>query len=116
MDEEALYQSLGEAVAARRKQLGLKQLDLAKKIGLSRASVANIEVGRQKIMLHQAFRLAEALDLQSINELVPSVSSRRTEKEPISFTDASDLTATQRAQIESFVRVAKNSVIKKARG
>lgn len=48
------------------------QLDVAQQIGLSRASLANIERGEQKVFLHQILALAEALDLESSHEIVPS--------------------------------------------
>jgi transcriptional regulator with XRE-family HTH domain len=41
-------------------------------LGLSRASLANLENGRQRIMVHQLFRLADALNLKTILDLVPA--------------------------------------------
>ena len=66
-----LYRRLGRAVADRRRELRLTQSDIAEKLGLSRASLANLENGRQRIMVHQLFALVNALRLQSILELVP---------------------------------------------
>ena len=66
-----LYRRLGRAVADRRRFLGLTQTTLAERLGLSRASVANLENGRQRIMVHQLFALTNALNLKSILELVP---------------------------------------------
>lgn len=67
-----LYRQLGRTVAARRKELRLKQEEVAVQLGLTRASLANLENGRQRIMLHQLFRLVHALQLKSILDLVPS--------------------------------------------
>jgi transcriptional regulator with XRE-family HTH domain len=39
--------------------------------GLSRASVANIEKGRQRVMLHHAYLFADFLDVP-LNELLPN--------------------------------------------
>lgn len=72
MDVGAIYREVGAAVASRRKVLGLTQSQLADRLNTSRASVANIEVGRQKIMLHQVYALAECLELRSITELIPT--------------------------------------------
>jgi len=72
MDDMRLYKYLGRAIAERRKKAGLKQEDLAKAIGLARASLANVENGRQRIMVHQLFLMVEALKLQSITDLVPA--------------------------------------------
>jgi DNA-binding XRE family transcriptional regulator len=54
-----------------RSQLGLTQNALATRLGISRASVANIEAGRQRIALHQAIDFAAALDVSSVTELLP---------------------------------------------
>lgn len=72
MNEWSIYVALGEAVATRRKKLGLTQTDVAAIVGLSRASVANIECGRQKVLLHHVYLLAQALKLPSIMSLVPN--------------------------------------------
>lgn len=72
MSEKALYRHLGRAVAARRNELTLSQDQVAAKLGLSRASIANLENGRQRIMVHQLFRLVDALNLKSILDLVPA--------------------------------------------
>lgn len=46
-----VYVSFGEALRTLRKKAGMTQEDLATAIGLSRASIANIECGRQQVML-----------------------------------------------------------------
>ena len=71
MSDMELYRRLGQAVAKRRRELSLTQSDIAEKLGLSRASLANLENGRQRIMVHQLFALVNALKLESILDLVP---------------------------------------------
>ena len=66
-----LYRRLGRTVAGRRRELGLTQSTVAEKLGLSRASLANLESGRQRIMVHQLFALVNALRLKSVLDLVP---------------------------------------------
>lgn len=39
---------------------------------MSRASLANIETGRQKILLHYLYRIAAVLDLDRIEALLPA--------------------------------------------
>lgn len=53
MDSSAkpFYTKIGSVFRQRRIELGLSQTDVASKIGLTRASVANIETGRQGISL-----------------------------------------------------------------
>ena len=60
---QRIYQDIGRRVAARRKELGLVQDDVAATMGLSRTSVTNIEVGRQRVLVHQVFELADVLDM-----------------------------------------------------
>lgn len=53
--------AVGAEVRTRRDLCGLKQEDLAQRVGLSRASVANIEGGRQAVPIHLLAEMAEAL-------------------------------------------------------
>lgn len=71
MADEALYKAVGSAVATRRKALGLTQAELAGMVQMSRASIANIECGRQNILLHHVYALAAALDFAKAAELLP---------------------------------------------
>lgn len=71
MASEALYKAFGSAVSTRRKALGLTQAELAGKVKMSRASIANIESGRQNILLHHVYALAAALDFTKVAELLP---------------------------------------------
>lgn len=71
MSGEAIYKAFGQAVATRRKGLKLTQAALAARVGISRASIANIESGRQNVLLHQAYRLAEALQFAKVSDLLP---------------------------------------------
>jgi DNA-binding XRE family transcriptional regulator len=50
---EQIYQAFGGQVRKRREVLGLTQLQLSTRIGLTRGSVANIKAGRQSALLHQ---------------------------------------------------------------
>lgn len=72
MDDGAIYKAFGQAVAERRNVLGKTQERLSKEIGLSRASLANIERGSQRVFLHQILAIADALELDSSHEIVPS--------------------------------------------
>jgi transcriptional regulator with XRE-family HTH domain len=73
MAGEGLYKVFGSAVSTRRKALGLTQAELAGKVKMSRASVANIESGRQNILLHHVYALAAALDFTKVAELLPAM-------------------------------------------
>ncbi len=77
---DPLYLELGRLVRAHRTRLQLTQETLAERIGLSRTSITNIEKGRQKILIHQLFALAEALKIRP-EALLPTV---RTDQIPAS--------------------------------
>lgn len=67
-----LYLLFGKRVAHARVRAEMTQQDLGNKVQLSRASIANIEAGRQRIVLHQAIEISEALSLASVAELLPT--------------------------------------------
>ena len=71
MASDSLYTAFGNAVSTRRKALGLTQAQLANKVKMSRASIANIESGRQNVLLHHAYALAAALEFTKVGELLP---------------------------------------------
>lgn len=103
MADLEIYRIIGAELAARRKKLRLKQAEVADQIGLTRASLANIESGRQKLMLHQIYRLATALKVASITDLVPPNYSFEQASGPLRLV-GSDLNNSQKAQIEQYVR------------
>ena len=51
----------GELLVTARKQARLRQADLAQAVGYSRASIANMETGRQEVSLSAVYAIAEAL-------------------------------------------------------
>lgn len=72
MDETALYKEIGRRLAARRRRLNQTQTAVAAQAGVSRASLANIELGRQAVLPHQLYRLADALSLDGLSSLLPT--------------------------------------------
>ena len=58
---EPVYQAVGARIRMIRDAIGIQQDDLAKRTKLSRASIANIEAGRQRLQLHQLEKIAQAL-------------------------------------------------------
>lgn len=52
---EPCYVRLGKAIKQARLHIEMHQEDLANKIGVSRAALANMEAGRQRIYLHHLF-------------------------------------------------------------
>ena len=63
-DTEDLYREVGRKIREARERFGEKKLSqekLAKRLKLSRASIVNIEAGRQHAPLHLLWKIAEAL-------------------------------------------------------
>jgi transcriptional regulator with XRE-family HTH domain len=70
-DPEALYRVFGRRLRDLRKKRHVPQQELATLSGLNRSSIANIESGKQRVLLHQVLQFAEALRV-TVGELVPS--------------------------------------------
>ena len=67
-----IYWEVGQAIRRHRKGAKRTQAQLAAGIGLSRASLANIEAGRQQVLVHYLYDIADALDLDSPVSLMPA--------------------------------------------
>ena len=76
-----LYESLGKRIAAARKEKGWGQTKLAESSGLTRGSIANIEVGRQRAPLKTLWRIGLALGVEPRN-LVPAFHDLRPQEMP----------------------------------
>ena len=66
------YVAVGEKVKTARGELGLSQTALADRIGFKRASIANLEAGRQRIALHLFVLIAQALGVEP-GSLLPDI-------------------------------------------
>ncbi len=86
MNPESIYRHIGEVIRTRRQALRprLTQEALAQRVGMSRASLANIETGRQNVLVHQLYALAEALGLQP-GDFLPATSQTGMAEEPNDF-------------------------------
>jgi transcriptional regulator with XRE-family HTH domain len=58
---EACHIAVGARVRLIRETLGMQQEELAKRVGVTRSSIANIEIGRQRMLLNTIEELARAL-------------------------------------------------------
>jgi transcriptional regulator with XRE-family HTH domain len=70
MNMSGLYQAVGLIIRRRRRALELTQAQLAYRLGISRGALANIETGRQNMLVHQLYRFAAALEM-SVHDLLP---------------------------------------------
>jgi transcriptional regulator with XRE-family HTH domain len=106
MAEEAIYKAFGRAIATKRKRLNLTQAELAGRVGMSRASVANIESGRQNVLLHHVYSLAAALEFAKISDLLPALSKPSTEEDFDVILSDETMTARGKAQITDLIASA----------
>lgn len=90
-DFDHLYRELGRKIRQARERCGerLSQDSLAKRLGISRASIVNIEAGRQRAPLHLLWQIADLLGtdltllIPSREELLPPANQVRLDKEMI---------------------------------
>jgi transcriptional regulator with XRE-family HTH domain len=70
--DHAMYEALGLAIRDARvaKVPRLTQEKLAAAIGVDRTTIANIELGRQHVLVHTLLRIARALDV-TLDKLIP---------------------------------------------
>lgn len=69
-DHPRLYDLVGERVRRAREAKKMSQAELARRLGLSRVSVVNIENGRQRPPLHVVWDAAEVLGMEP-RQLIP---------------------------------------------
>lgn len=62
----------GKQLARVRRVKNISQAELARRMGVSRATIANLERGRQNVQLHQMYSLASHLDAP-VSELMPAM-------------------------------------------
>lgn len=62
--EGAFYRDIGKKIAAARKRRKFTQQVLADKLEISRASLANMESGRQRMYLYDFLRIASSLGIK----------------------------------------------------
>ena len=93
--EDRLYRLFGSRVRALREEKKVTQDELARRVELSRASITNIERGRQRVLLHQMVDIAQALDADP-TELIP-----KSEPKPAALrADVARVVATLKAETE----------------
>lgn len=62
---EPIYKIVGAKIAYVRTALGWTQLELAKKTGFTRATIANIEGGNQRLQLHTIECFAKVFGIET---------------------------------------------------
>lgn len=68
-DIEPIYRLIAAKIEHLRTMLDWTQDELSKRVGVSRAQIANIEAGRSRVMLHQVEKFATAFQTTPKNFL-----------------------------------------------
>jgi transcriptional regulator with XRE-family HTH domain len=87
-NHEALYQLIGHRVKTLRERMSprMSQEKLAGRIGLTRASLVNIEAGRQKAPVHVLWSISEIFNVE-LSELIPLRGELAEAEGPIHLTE-----------------------------
>lgn len=91
---EPFYAEFGSRLAQLRFAQRLSQADVGRPLGLTRASVANIESGKQRVLAHQIPILAETLKCTAA-QLFGEKELPNTEVPPITVEEITELLVTQ---------------------
>jgi transcriptional regulator with XRE-family HTH domain len=100
---DSFYEAFG-ALVRRARGDRMSQADLARRVGMSRGSIANIEVGRQRIPLHMLIVLARELGVEAAS-LLPDDAAGDADVVPADRLQR--LRPEERAAIEKVVRRAR---------
>lgn len=111
MNPKLVYQHIGDVIRQRRKQLGLRQHHLAAKLGISRGSLANIEIGAQGVLVHQLYKFGKALNLPPTDFLPLAFEKDESEWGNVKMPD--DLSRQQKSQIAALIDGASNALKQK---
>ena len=63
-DNKSYYRILGAKITLAREMRGIKQQDIALKLGISKAMYSNIEAGKNQIYVHTLASISEILDVK----------------------------------------------------
>jgi transcriptional regulator with XRE-family HTH domain len=102
MQPELIYKNIGKIVRSKRRLMEWTQTTLAQRLGISRATLANIETGRQRILVHQLYSFAAALDMKT-EELLPPQQSSSLDENWAHLPMPDDLKPQQREQIARLI-------------
>lgn len=113
-DHRQFYERLGQNLLAFREKLGLTQDSLAKRLGVTRASISNVELGKQRVLAHQLVELAHILKvpvealLPQSQPVSPKALSSNVLAAQLSEVADSESVAAMMRKISSSIRVKKD--------
>lgn len=98
MSPNPIYVHIGSVIRSRRKALRLTQEMLASRLSISRGGLANIETGRQNILVHQLYDFASQLNLEP-SDFLPIMSREGSRLDQADLPLPTDLKKSQKEQI-----------------
>lgn len=101
MTRNPIYKEIGAIIQARRKKLDMKQKGLAAEVGISRGALANIETGRQNMLVHQLYNFAKALHM-SPADFLPSLAENNFDVERTNLPLPGNVKGRQKEQVARF--------------
>lgn len=124
MDEDRLYRLVGGRLRTirERKRPRMSQQTLADRVDMTRASIVNIEAGRQRPPLHVIWLIAETLDVTLV-DLLPTREEFAVAGEPVTLdaatvnqiVEAANGDAKSRDLLSDFISRAKSTVKEKGK-
>lgn len=103
IDEDIIYVFIGNNIKYFRDKAGLTQETLSKAIGVSRASLANYESGKQAIYISDLYKIADTLNID-IKEILPTLKEIQSKSFPGKIVDeAKNLTDEQKREIKEII-------------
>jgi transcriptional regulator with XRE-family HTH domain len=109
MKVEPIYKSIGAIIRGKRRGRNLSQEKLSARLGIKRATLANIETGRQRILAHMLYAFAEALEIKPADLLPPLPSAM--DWTDLSFSSSDDLKPQQKQQIADLIGQVKKTAV-----
>ncbi len=77
---EGIYDYIGARIRSERIEANLSQEELGLRVGLTRTSISNIELGQQKVQIHTLYEIASLLNVPLTALLPPSPSQVEVEE------------------------------------
>lgn len=107
MDALTFNKELGLVIRRLRKRKHMTQAGLSEVTGFSRATIANIEAGRQALTAHRACVLAKFFEFDDLNDFFPSDTSEN-KGMSIKLHSIAELSSKQRSETEALIANVKS--------
>jgi transcriptional regulator with XRE-family HTH domain len=96
---EPVYKEIGRNIRTRRRLIDASQDVLAQQLGISRGTLANIETGRQRVLVHQLYVIAQALGVRPADLMPPPVVAKINSLTLETLAVAGDVNPEQRKEV-----------------